>query len=128
MAYTGDPIEITGATCTIDAVEVALGGTVDATINTNATTEELLVWGSYPNPEVLGLNETASGTVNYIPTDTLAVIKGSVTPVALIISTTGFVFTGATTIIEAGSTALGPGAAKASFTFKASGVWTIAAT
>lgn len=127
MAYGGTPIVPTGGTCTVGGVSLGLGGTIDATLNINATLQELPVWGSHPYTTVAVTGIGASGTINYIPTAGVAITVPSASEVAVVIdSAVGFLFTGATCIVEsAGMVLSGSDVGKATLTFKTTGTWTI---
>ena len=126
MPYSGTPINPTGGTCSVGGVSLGLGGTIDATVNINATLQELPVWGAHPYTHVTVTSIAASGTINYIPTTTVAITAPSASEVAVIIdSGTGFLFSATCIIESAGMVLSGTDVGKATLTFRTVGTWTI---
>jgi len=118
MAYTGVPIQVTGATCVVGVTEVAGGGTVDATITVNAAVQELPVWGSHPNPKSSVTAITVTGTVNYVADGGQVIVQPSATAGLITITATGFYFIGTCLITSASVVISGSDVGKASFTFQ----------
>ena len=85
MAYTGTKVTCEGATCTFAAAELAAGGTITANINYSLETEDINVWGSYPDTITIGTKLKASGTIEYYANSGTLPVLPTGTPVAMII-------------------------------------------
>ena len=85
MAYTGTKLTITSATCTLGGVNLGLGGMITANINYGLETEEVSVWGNYPNPIVIGTKLKTSGSLEYYVTKGVLPALPTGTAVALVI-------------------------------------------
>ena len=119
MAYTGEPINVTGGSLKLATVELAKAGTLSATVNTETVTRERKVWGNHPNSQTIVEEITLSGDVSYINDKVSDPIQPSDSIIAMVIEVPGLIITANVKILTAATTLdVETNDAVSSFTFK----------
>lgn len=87
MAYTGSPVDCTGATVTIGGTEIARGGSTRVRMKEAPYNEqELLCFGNFPDPTVTDNGNRVDGSVEFYCDAGQDFPSVSNTPVALVIT------------------------------------------